>query len=42
MLEVQGNDLLIMEGYDDSVVQKARAIYFYGMSLPDTPAKAKS
>ena len=32
--EVEGNDLLIMEGYDDSVVQKARAIYFYGMSLP--------
>ena len=42
ILEVEGNDLLIMEGYDDSVVQKARAIYFYGMSLPDSPAKAKS
>jgi hypothetical protein len=40
-LEVEGNDLLIMEGYDDSVRQKARDIYFYGMSLPANPAKAK-
>ena len=42
ILEVQGNDLLILEGYDDSVVQKARDIYFYGMSQPGNPEKAKS
>jgi hypothetical protein len=42
MLEVEGNDLLIMEGYDDRMVQKARDIYFFGMSLPANPAKAKS
>jgi hypothetical protein len=42
ILEVQGNDLLIMEGYADSVVQKARDIYFFGMSLPGNPEKAKS
>jgi hypothetical protein len=40
-LEVEGNDLLIMEGYDDGVRQKARDIYFYGMSLPANPGKAK-
>jgi len=41
ILEVEGVDLLIMEGYDDTVRQKARDIYFYGMSLPANPAKAK-
>jgi hypothetical protein len=41
ILEVEGDDLLIMEGYDDTVRQKARDIYFYGMSLPANPAKAK-
>ena len=41
-LEAEGNDLLIMEGYDDGVRQKARDIYFYGMSLPASPAKAKN
>jgi hypothetical protein len=40
-IEWQGNDVLIMEGYDSNVIQKARDIYFYGMSLPASPAKAK-
>jgi hypothetical protein len=43
ILEVEGNDLLILEGYDEGVVEKARAIYFFGMSLPGRPAaKAKN
>jgi hypothetical protein len=42
IVEVEGSDLLILEGYDDGVIQKARDIYFYGMSLPGRPAKAKS
>jgi len=41
-IEAEGSDLLIMEGYDDSILQKARDVYFYGMSLPGQPAKAKN
>ena len=40
-IEWHDNDLLIMEGYDDAVIQKARDLYFYGMSLPAQPAKDK-
>ena len=39
-IERHDNDLLIMEGYDESVMNKARQVLFYGMTLPaDTKAK---
>jgi hypothetical protein len=34
LIERHDNDLLIMEGYDDAVVAKARDVLLYGMSLP--------
>ncbi len=34
MIEQHDSDLLIMEGYDDSVVEKARQVLFYNMTLP--------
>ncbi len=42
IIEAQGNDLLIMEGYDDSVVEKARDLYFYRMAIPGQPPKSKN
>ena len=39
VIEQHDNDLLIMEGYDDGVVAKARDVLFYNMSLPSQPAK---
>jgi len=41
-IEVQGNDLLILESFDDGVTEKARDLFFYGMSLPEGGAKGKS
>ncbi len=38
-LEIQGTDLLILEGYDDNVAQRARDVLLHGMSLPPTAAK---
>jgi hypothetical protein len=35
-IEQNGNDLLIMEGYDNSVVEKARQVLFFNMTLPQT------
>ncbi len=39
-IEWHDNDLLIMEGYDDSVVQKAQQVLLYNMTLP-TETKGK-
>jgi hypothetical protein len=33
-LEIEGNDLLIMEGYNDAVHEKARGVLFYQMTMP--------
>lgn len=39
-IQQHDNDLLIMEGYDDSVVQKAQQVLLYNMTLP-TETKGK-
>jgi hypothetical protein len=39
-LEMQGNDLLILEGYGDTVAEKARAELLHGMSLPQPAGKS--
>ena len=41
IIERHDNDLLIMEGFDPSVVAKARDVLFFDMSLPAQPAKGK-
>lgn len=41
-IEIEGNDLLIMEGFDDTVTERARDVLLFGMSLPAQPAKAKN
>ena len=41
IIERHDNDLLIMEGFDPSVVAKARDVLFFNMSLPAQPAKGK-
>ena len=41
-LEVRGNDLLILEGFDDLVSDRARQVILYGMSLPSGGAKKQS
>jgi hypothetical protein len=41
LIEIEGNDMLIMEGYDDGVIQKARDVVLFGMSLPAQPVKGK-
>jgi hypothetical protein len=41
-LEIQGNDLLILEGYDGTVVEKARQVLLHGMSLPQPAAKSSN
>ncbi len=38
-IEVQGNDLLITEDFDDLTVEKARDVLFYHMKLPEAVAK---
>src|SRR5208337_1968919 len=38
-IEFQANDLLILEGYDDGVIEKARDVVLNGMSLPAAAAK---
>ena len=40
-LEVHGNDLLVLESYDDAAAERARGVLLYGMSLPDGAAKGK-
>lgn len=40
-IERQGNDLLIIEGYDDAVVAKARDVLLFGMALPASKKKSK-
>ena len=42
LLELHDNDLLITEGYDDGVIQKARDVFFYRMSLPAQSPKTKN
>jgi hypothetical protein len=39
-LEIQGNDLLILEGFDDKVAQRASDVLLHGMSLPETAGKS--
>jgi hypothetical protein len=39
-LEIQGNDLLILEGYDDKVAETARQVLLHGMSLPQPAGKS--
>ncbi len=41
-IEIEGNDVLIMEGFDDTVTQRARDVLLFGMSLPAQPGKAKN
>jgi len=41
LIEQQGNDLLILEGYDESVIAKARDVYFYHMTLPESGNNTK-
>jgi hypothetical protein len=41
LIEQHDSDLLIMEGYDDAVVAKARDVLLFGMSLPPS-AKEKN
>ncbi len=38
-LEIQGSDLLILEGFDDKVEERAREVLLHGMSLPPPAAK---
>ncbi len=38
LIEWHDNDLLIMEGYDQDVIEKARNVFFYRMSPPPGPA----
>jgi hypothetical protein len=38
-MEVHGSDLLILEGFDDKVAEKARDVLLMGMSLPETAGK---
>ena len=39
VIEQHDNDLLIMEGYDQNVIARARDVLLYNMSLPAQPAK---
>jgi hypothetical protein len=39
-LEIQGNDLLILEGYDDMVAERTSQVLLHGMSLPQTVGKS--
>jgi hypothetical protein len=39
-LEIKGSDLLILEGYDDLVAQRAREVLLHGMSLPPSARKS--
>ena len=41
-LEIRGNDLLILEGYDDKVAEKARQVLLHGMSLPQPAGKSSN
>ena len=41
VIERNGNDLLIMEGFDPKVVENARGVLFYQMTPPSQPAKGK-
>ena len=41
-MEIEGSDLLIMEGFDDTVTQRARDVLLFGASLPPQPAKGKT
>jgi hypothetical protein len=41
LIERHDNDLLIMEGYDQTAMQKARDVLFYNMSLPEQSEKGK-
>jgi len=41
-IEIEGNDVLIMEGFDDTVTERARDVLLFGMSLPAQPAKGKT
>jgi len=38
-IEFQDNDLLIMEGFDDSVIQRMSDVLLNGMPLPAPAAK---
>ena len=40
VMEFHDNDLLILEGYDDAVVERARDVLLGGKSLPATAAKS--
>lgn len=41
IIETHDNDLLIMEGYNEKTVERARGIFFYHMTLPPHEPKAK-
>jgi hypothetical protein len=41
-LEIQGNDLLILEGYDDKVAETARQELLHGMPLQQPAAKSSN
>jgi hypothetical protein len=42
LIEQHDSDLLIMEGYDDAVMAKARDVLLYGMSLPSSTKEKNS
>ena len=41
MIETHDSDLLIMEGYDQKIIEKARDVFFYGMTPPQQPKNKK-
>ena len=41
LVEWNNNDVLVMEGFDRSIVEKARQVLFYNMTLP-SDAKGKN
>jgi hypothetical protein len=42
VMEFHGNDLLIMEGFDDGVLERARDVLLGGMPLPATAIKSSN
>jgi hypothetical protein len=41
-IEIEGSDLLIMEGFDGTVTERARDVLLFGMSLPAQAGKGKN
>ena len=39
IIEISGSDLLILEGFDDTVAERTRDVILRGMPLPDSTSK---